>query len=130
MIISSSIHFWIYLIFVVPSIFCSVFTLYYYTVDRTLRETMSNRVIIIIIISLALFYNLTDIIWLMDYYRKGVTFSSVYMFCLFWTYNDFSVFISISYLVAWASSERHILIFHQYLVSTKFRRFFFFIISR
>ncbi|CAF1319907.1 unnamed protein product [Adineta steineri] len=40
-----------------------------------------------------------------------------------WTYIDYAVFVSITLLVAWASIERHILIFHQNLVSTQIKRF-------
>ncbi|CAF3865871.1 unnamed protein product [Adineta steineri] len=121
MAVALLVRFWLYLIFVIPSVVCSIFTLYYFLVNRTFRKVLSNHVLILIL-CLAIFYNITDIMWLIDYYRNGVTFSSLRPFCLAWTYIDFAVFISITFLVAWASIERHILIFHQNFISTKTKR--------
>ncbi|CAF0770595.1 unnamed protein product [Adineta steineri] len=123
MVIAYIIRCWIYLIFVIPSLLCSIFNLYHFIVDRTLRKALYNH-IIILILSLCLLYNITDIIWLIHFYRTISPISYTYIFCILWTYIDFAPFVSITLLVAWASIERHILIFHQNLVSTRTKRLF------
>ena len=70
--ISSPVRFWLYLIFVIPSTLCGIFNLYYFLVKRALRQALSNHVIIIVLF-LGLFYNLTDILWLIHHYRTGLS---------------------------------------------------------
>ena len=122
MSILNVVFFWLYLIFLIPSILCTIFNLYYFLVDRTLRKALNNHVIIVVLFD-ALLAGVTDITWLIDYYRTGSPLSSTPAFCLTWAYIDFAAFASITILVAWASIERHILIFHQYLVATRTKRF-------
>jgi hypothetical protein len=109
--------FWLYLIFVIPSILCGIFNLYHLLVDRTLRQALNNHVIIVILF-LGLFFNLTDTIYSMHYYRTGYALSATRSFCFMWVYLDYTTTVSILILVAWASVERHILIFHQNWVAT------------
>jgi hypothetical protein len=123
MSIPNVVAFWLFLIFVIPSILCSIFDLYYFLVDRTLRKGLNNHVVILILV-FCLFYTVTDIIWFIVYYHTGSPLSSTKSFCLIWVYIDFSVFVSISLLVGWASIERHILVFHQNFFATRTKRFF------
>lgn len=122
--IPSVVRFWLILIFVIPSILCSIFNLYHFLVDRTLRKGLNNHIIVVILF-LSLLFNITDIIWLLYYYRSGSSLISTRAFCLTWVYIDFSVFVSLSILTSWASFERHILIFHKKLVATRPKRFLF-----
>jgi len=46
------------------------------------------------------------------------------MFCSIWAYVDWTFYVMQIALFAWASIERHILIFHDGLVSTRKKRFF------
>jgi hypothetical protein len=124
MAISNVVCFWLFLGFVIPSIPCSIFDLYYFLFDRTLRKALNNHVVILIVL-FGLFYTITDIIWFIDYYHTGSPLSSTQSFCLIWVYIDFAVFVSTSLLVAWASIERHILVFHQNFLATPTKRFFF-----
>ncbi|CAF1183361.1 unnamed protein product [Adineta ricciae] len=124
LVIANVIQFWLFLVFVIPSILCSIFTIYHLLMNRTLRNALNNHVVIIILI-LSLIFDLTDVVWLIDYFRTGTASLSTYAFCLIWTYMDFSLFATVIILVAWASIERHILIFHKRLVATRMKRFVF-----
>ncbi|CAF1392861.1 unnamed protein product [Adineta steineri] len=116
------IRFWLYLIFLIPSVLCALFCLYHFLIDRVLRKALNNHVVMLILF-LGVFLNLTDIVWYIDFYRTGRPLSLTEAFCMTWTYIDYAVFVSITLLVAWGSIERHILIFHQNLVSTQIKRF-------
>lgn len=64
----------------------------------------------------------TSIIWFTHFYRINSPLVSTPMFCLIWVYSDFVLAVSLTLLMAWASVERHILIFHQNLISTPIKR--------
>ncbi|CAF4078630.1 unnamed protein product, partial [Adineta steineri] len=115
-------RFWLYLIFLIPSVLCALFCLYHFLIDRVLRKALNNHVVMLILF-LGVFLNLTDIVWYIDFYRTGHPLSLTEAFCMTWTYIDYAVFVSITLLIAWGSIERHILIFHQNLVSTQIKRF-------
>ncbi|CAF1410622.1 unnamed protein product [Adineta ricciae] len=111
-------------IFIVPSTLCSIFNIYYLLTKRTYREELSNHVIIFILI-FALFFTLTDTVWCIFYYHTNSSLLSTPAFCLTWIYLDFAVFTSVIMLTAWASIERHMLIFHQNFSATPLRRLMF-----
>lgn len=124
MAIPTIVRFWLLLIFVIPSILCNIFCLYYFLVDRTLRKALNNHVIIAILF-LCLLCNITDVIWFIHFYRTGSALSSTRLFCFIWVYLDFAPYESLSFLTAWASVERHILIFHKNLNATPTKRLLF-----
>jgi hypothetical protein len=70
-----------------------------------------------------LIFELTDIVWLTHYYRTGTSLISTPSFCLTWVFIDFTLHLVILDLVAWASVERHILIFHTNWLATPRKRF-------
>ncbi|CAF4163742.1 unnamed protein product, partial [Adineta steineri] len=118
------LKFWLFIIFIIPSILCSIFYLHYFLIHRTFRQSLHNHVIILIL-SFGLIYMITDIIWYIHYYRTNAPLVSTPMFCQIWAYIDIAGFVSIIMLTAWASIERHILIFHPNLFSTKLKRLIF-----
>ncbi|CAF1344582.1 unnamed protein product [Adineta ricciae] len=118
MTIPFSIRFYLYLPLLIPSIPCSIFVLYHFLTNRTLRRALNNHVIILILF-LGLLYELTDVIWLIHYYRVRTTLFQTSTFCLLWVFIDVGIFVTITNLVAWASIQRHILIFHDTWVTTK-----------
>ncbi|CAF1278155.1 unnamed protein product [Adineta steineri] len=120
---SSTARVWIYLIPNVLSICCSIFVLYHFLFKRTLRQALNNHVIIILII-IGLIYELTDVFWLIHYYHFHFALFSTPAFALIWMYIDFAFEITQVMLFAWATIERHILIFHSGWLSTKKKRFF------
>jgi hypothetical protein len=121
--IPNSVRFWFYLIFLIPSILCSLFVLYHFLFDRTLRQALNNHVIIVLLF-LGLISEVTNYPWMLHFFRNEGTWDRSFIFCEIWSFLDWGTFILQSFLVAWATIERHILIFHDRWVSTKTKRFF------
>jgi hypothetical protein len=116
-------QFWIFLFLTIQSIICSLFGLYHFLLTGTLRQALSNHIIIFLLL-IALFYDFTDMSWYINYFRTPTTFSSTPAFRLAWGYIDWTFFTLHIILYAWATVERHILIFHDQLLSTRKKRFF------
>jgi hypothetical protein len=117
------LRFWLLLIFVVPSITCSLFLLYHLLFDRTLRHALNNHTIIVLLI-LAFIFQLIDIPWYLDFIRRGIVWPQTPAHCLVWWFVDLGVYNTTAIVLAWASIERHILIFHTRWISTQKKRFF------
>lgn len=102
---------------------CGFFDVYYLLTDATLRRALHNHVIIVLLF-IGIFYELTNIPWILynDYNRAPVIRSEIFYF--FWTYINYSFYSLQVELFAWATIERHILIFHDHWISTRRRRFF------
>ena len=109
--LSYNARFWLYLLPLVPSVLCSIFVLYHFLAQRALRTAISNHVLILML-SFGLLFELTDIVWLIHFYRTGTSLLSTPHFCLSWLFIDASVNTNIPMLMAWASIERYILTFH------------------
>ena len=123
-----AIQFWVFLLLIIPSLIVSLFGLYHFFRDRTLRQPLHNHVIIYLFV-INLFYELTNVSWYIHYFRCFLVFSSSPAFRLVWGYIDWSIYTLQIILYAWITIERHILIFHDRLVGTRTKRFLF-IISR
>ncbi|CAF3883514.1 unnamed protein product [Adineta steineri] len=61
----------------------------------------------------------------MHVYLFNIVWSQTPIFCMIWKFLDSCIYSSIAKLVAWASIERHIIIFHNKWVSTKKKRLLF-----
>ncbi|CAF1199659.1 unnamed protein product [Adineta steineri] len=114
------VRFWIILIFYIPSLICSLFVLYYFIASRTLRQALHNHVITLLLI-VNFIVQLTSIPWIMNYYRLGHVSPQSPSFCIVWILVDEGLTITITTLFAWATIERHILIFHDRLIATRRR---------
>ncbi|CAF1065148.1 unnamed protein product [Adineta steineri] len=90
--------------------------------DRALRNALNNHVIIAIVF-VGLILQCIDVTALTYWYRTGTVLVSTRAFCSTWTSVHTIGLIGVTNLVAWASIERHILIFHANLVRTKTKRF-------
>jgi len=123
--ISYNLQFWILLIFVVPSLICSLFITYRYLSNQTMRHALHNHsILLIIIINVVLI--ITDVSWMLDNLRRsGHVWSPTSTFCLIWWVIDDSLYSMQTVLLAWASIERHILIFHSKYVVTKNQKIFY-----
>lgn len=108
--LSRSIKFWILLSFQIPSILCSIFILYNNLCFRVYRRSIPNHVITLMLI-VGLFSVTIDLSLTMNYLREGIVKPQTKSFCLFWMYIDYTLYASGILLTAWASIERHILIF-------------------
>jgi hypothetical protein len=124
---SSEIVFWIFLIFEIPSLACTIFLLYHLLSNPQLRKGLHNHVIIIFLF-LTLGIEILDNPLYIDAYRVGGesnSFSMSIPVCLMWWFIDYGFFGAISVFLAWASIERHILVFHHHqLLRTQRQRFF------
>ncbi|CAF1447385.1 unnamed protein product [Adineta steineri] len=117
-------RFWLFLIPTILSIVCALFLLFHLLSDPTLRHTLHNHVIIVLL-CMCLIWEMTVAPAMMHVYLFNVVWSQTPTFCMIWKFLDTCIYTSTAKLVAWASIERHILIFHNKWVSTKKRRLFF-----
>jgi len=117
------LRFWLLLIFDIPSIICSLFVLYHLLINRKSRYALHNHTVIILL-TIALIFQLTDIPWYLDFIRKGSVSPSTPARCLIWWLIDLGFYNTAALILAWSSIERHILVFHNRWISTKKKRFF------
>ncbi|CAF1086753.1 unnamed protein product [Adineta steineri] len=116
-------QFWIFLFLLIPSMISALFALYHLLRERALRQALHNHIIIILLI-INLFYQMTDMCFFIHYFRTYQSFMPTPTFRLFWGYIDWSIYGVQFFLYAWVTIERHILIFHDHLLSTRKKRFF------
>ena len=88
---------------IVPSILVSIFVLYHFLRNQALRSALNNHAIILLLF-FGLFDTITDIAW---------------------TYLSSTLYIAVHILMAWASIERHILIFYPNWFGTRRKRLYF-----
>jgi hypothetical protein len=62
--------------------------------------------------------------WMLYFYRYNGVWERSPIFCQIWGFLDWGIYITQTILFAWATTERHILIFHDKWVSTREKRFF------
>jgi hypothetical protein len=125
MVISVTARFWLYLIPNILSVLCSIFVLYHLLFDRTLREALHNHVIIIILFA-GLIYELTTVPLQLYYYHFGDTWEMTIPMSAtrLWTFIDSLGYQTQLIGLAWASIERHILVFNSQWIATQKKRFF------
>ena len=115
------LRFWYFLIANTSSLTCTLFTLYFLLSDATLRRALNNHTIIVLLV-LGFLYESINVSWHIRSARFDQPWSMSDTFYLFWTFLDYAFYsIQIS-LFAWASIERHILIFHDRWISTRIKR--------
>jgi hypothetical protein len=117
------LRFWLLLIFDIPSIVCSLFVLYHLLFNRTSRYALHNHTIILLL-TIALIFQLTDIPFYLDFIRRGIVWPQNPARCLIWWSIDLGFYNTAALILAWSSIERHILVFHDRWVLTKKRRFY------
>ena len=118
------LKFWLDLIFLIPSLICTLFVLSHLLFIPTLRHSLHNHVIIILLLTV-LFCELTQYPWMLYYYSHANIWQRPYIFCVIWGFIDWAVYMLQLLLFAWATIERHILIFHDQWVSTRTKRLYF-----
>ncbi|CAF2096317.1 unnamed protein product [Rotaria magnacalcarata] len=107
---SRLLKFWILLLFQISSILCSIFVLHHMFTAKKFRRTLSSHVIIAMLI-VSLLSVTVDLSLTLIYLRLGIVHPKLNLFCFFWMYIDFSFYTCGMLLTAWASFERHILVF-------------------
>lgn len=116
--------FWIFFVFDVFAILCSIFTLFHLLVKSDLRKALQNHALIIILI-FGLLYDLIDIPLHLQFFSTGVVRPAIAELCLIWWFIDLGFFYTIEMLLLFSSIERHILIFHSQILATHRKRLFF-----
>jgi len=115
---------WLYLVPLIPSVLVTIFTLYHLLSNRLLRTALNNHVIILLL-SCGLIETLIDIVPSIYLFFNGTVLSSTPAFCYAWTFIS-AISLAASYiLMAWASIERHILVFHPNFFAAKKKRYLF-----
>ena len=120
--ITYTLKFWLYLLCLIPSIFCTFFVLRHLLFNRALRNALNNHVIILILL-LGLICEITVYPWMLFYYRSNDEWDRSPTFCIVWAFMDWGLYVTQTVLFAWATIERHILIFHDRWVGTRKSRF-------
>ncbi|CAF2969421.1 unnamed protein product [Rotaria sp. Silwood2] len=119
--IPSAVKFWLYLILLIPSIICSVFVLCHLLWKRSLRHALHNRAIVIFLF-ICLIHEITIYPWMLHFYNMEGIWKRTTLFCTVWLFIDCGLYYTQTILFAWATIERHILIFHDKWISTKKKR--------
>jgi len=123
--LSNAFQFWSILSFGVPSLICSLFIFYQYLSDPIRRRALHNHAILIILMANILLI-FTDFSWTLDSLRRpGHVLSATPAFCMSWWVLDFNFYNTQTLILAWASIERHILIFHSHLLLTRKKKFYY-----
>jgi hypothetical protein len=100
---------------------CCLFVLFHFLFDRTLRHALNNHVFIVLLV-MCLIWEMTVAPSIINVYLYGVFWPQIPTFCVVLKFLDSCIYTSTAKLVAWASVERHILIFHNQWVSTRKKR--------
>ncbi|CAF3482536.1 unnamed protein product, partial [Adineta steineri] len=103
-------RFWMFLISNCASLICSIFVLYYLLFDKKLRWRLNNHAFLVGLI-INLFALVLDVPLILYYLYHGTVWIQVPFICQLWRYIDAASYTVLPKLVAWASFERHILIF-------------------
>lgn len=118
-----SVRFWILIVFDVASLICTLYLLFHLCVSRALRQSLSNHVIIILLI-MGLATQCIDVPFYLSFIsHNGYVHPAVPGTCLAWWFAAFGMYNGGTILMAWAAIERHFIVFHYRLVSTRRGRF-------
>ena len=121
--LSRPVRFWILIILDSSSTVCAIYLLYHLLVNRTLRKSISNHVIIILLL-MGLATQLIDVpLYLVFILNNGIVAPTNATTCIFWWFACFGMYNGGTVLMAWAAFERHIIVFHSQSTSTRRGRF-------
>ncbi|CAF1659211.1 unnamed protein product [Adineta ricciae] len=115
---------WILIAPLIPSILVSIFLIYSYITTRALRKALNNHVIMLLLFC-GLIESVTDISFQAHYYRTRTALALTPGFCYTWIFTGVAAYDSTFILMAWASIERHILVFYPRLFGTNRKRILF-----
>lgn len=117
---NGSIQYKILLTLGIPSFICYIFLIIYMFTQKSHRKAPHNYCTLIIL-NFQFFCNVVDIPSQIYYYRNlQVMFASAF-YCYAWQYIPYSIWPISLMLLAWASFERHILIFHDHLLHSQWK---------
>lgn len=120
--LSYSLQFWILLIFAFLSFVTSIFIFIQFLLNQSMFSSLQNHSIFILVVANIVLI-LTDVIWMLDsFHHSGRVTFKTQSFCLTWWIFDFSLYTIQSMVLAWASVERHVLIFQRHVHATTNQR--------
>lgn len=123
--ISNDVQFIFIIIFQILSMLAHIFIIYHLITNRTLRESLHNHPLLLLLITNFTFISI-DLSMTMHFLRRGFLDPNQKHFCIIWNFLDSFLPHLSTILMMWASFERHILIFyHRQLLDTKYKRFLF-----
>lgn len=111
MIPLNQIKFLLLCIFQLPAISLSISILIYFASNSNARSKPKNFIWLILLI-LYFIQLITDLPMPMIYYYLGTIWPENVTYCIWWTWYELTLNSIGLYLTAWASVERHLLIFH------------------
>jgi len=117
-LVSYSIRYPLLLTFEIPSMVCYLFVIDYILTNKSLHSAPNNYVMLFILF-ISFVIICLDSPFAIDLYRRHVFAILSSLICLMWYFIDLCLFYTCQILVAWASFERHILIFHDHLLNQK-----------
>jgi hypothetical protein len=124
-LIASSVRFGLFAFMLPCSLACTLFILYHLLTNKTHRQALHNHSIIFLLLS-GLLFELLDLPFQMDFLNLGYIRLQSPSICLMWIFVEFWCHSANSLLLAWASFERHILVFHnQWLLTYKYNKILF-----
>lgn len=112
-------RFWLLLFSDLFSIICTLILIDYLIRDRKLRQALSNHVILVLL-SLGLTAQIIEIPMYLSFIGySGFVKPSKPFICLVWWFISLGMYNAGTFFMAWASFERHILVFKSQWVSTR-----------
>jgi hypothetical protein len=124
-LITRSIRFGLYVFSLPCSLLCTFYLLYHLLAKKTHRQGLHNHSLIFLLVS-GLLFELIDLPLQMDYLNLGYIRIQSPSLCLIWMLIEFWCHSANSILLAWASIERHILVFHsQWMARHKYNKILF-----
>lgn len=105
----------------IPSLICYLVVIIYIMTQKTLRSGLNYHSLLILLL-LNLVVVAIDFSMYLAFFQRGIVPFKNPVYCLIWDFIDNAVWVMGEYMMAWASFERHILIFHERLLRSKWRK--------
>ncbi|CAF1245501.1 unnamed protein product [Adineta steineri] len=115
-------RFWLFLILVIPSFYCSCILLFQLFTNKQSRSQLSNHIIICLLI-FGLVIELIDIPFHLSFLQLGVVRPSTPTLCTVWWFVDTGIYNGCVIIMAWGSIHRYLLIFHDRIFLVARKRF-------
>lgn len=114
----------ILLILQIPALILSFLILYFFKKNPTIRQAPHNRALLILL--LVNFIQLSFTLPLnLHFYAVGYISPASPIYCTWWTFIEFTLYVTSEYLIATISIQRHMLVFHGHILRIRWMRFLF-----
>ncbi|CAF1154608.1 unnamed protein product [Adineta steineri] len=118
------VKFSILLILQIPAFILSLLIFFFFIKHRTIREAPHNRALLILLI--VNFIQLSFTLPLnLHFYAVGYVSPAIPTFCTWWTFFEFTLYVTSEYLMATISVQRHLLVFNGHILRIRWKRILF-----